>query len=97
MSGPGARTAGPSGCQVRCSSGRRGGELLFQVLTGREERNGVALASDECFSGWGRIFTGRRLCAAIVRLAVDGAIVRAGTESCRLARAKALTVQAAVG
>jgi DNA replication protein DnaC len=31
---------------------RRGAELLFQVLTEREEKNSVAIASNESFSGW---------------------------------------------
>jgi DNA replication protein DnaC len=31
---------------------RRGAELLFQVLTGREEKASVAIASNEAFSGW---------------------------------------------
>ena len=43
---------------------RRGAELLFQVLTEREEKNSVAIASNESFSGWTRTFTDPRLCAA---------------------------------
>ncbi|MBB5790384.1 DNA replication protein DnaC [Jiangella mangrovi] len=31
---------------------RRGAELLFQVLTEREEKNSVAIALNESFSGW---------------------------------------------
>ena len=31
---------------------RRGAELLFQVLTEREEKNSVAIGSNEAFSGW---------------------------------------------
>uniref|UniRef100_UPI0039BEE9F9 hypothetical protein n=1 Tax=Lentzea alba TaxID=2714351 RepID=UPI0039BEE9F9 len=31
---------------------RRGAELLFQVLTEREEENSVAIASNESFSDW---------------------------------------------
>lgn len=30
---------------------RRGAELLFQVLTEREEKNSVAIASNESFGG----------------------------------------------
>ena len=41
---------------------RRGAELLFQVLTEREERNSVAIASNESFSGWIKTFTDPRLC-----------------------------------
>lgn len=42
---------------------RRGAELLFQVLTEREEKNSVAIASNESFSGWTKTFTDPRLCA----------------------------------
>ena len=45
---------------------RRGAELLFQVLTEREEKNSIAIASHEPFSGWTKSFTDPRLCAAIV-------------------------------
>ena len=45
---------------------RRGAELLFQVLTEREEKASVAIASNESFSGWTKTFTDPRLCAAIV-------------------------------
>ncbi|GAA2425445.1 hypothetical protein GCM10010421_10220 [Streptomyces glaucus] len=31
---------------------RHGAELLFQILTEREEKNSVAIASNECISGW---------------------------------------------
>jgi len=40
---------------------RRGAELLFQVLTEREERASVAIASNVPFSGWTRTFTDPRL------------------------------------
>ncbi len=36
---------------------RRGAELLFQVLTEREEQNAVAIASNDSFSGWTKTFT----------------------------------------
>ena len=36
---------------------RRGAELLFQVLTEREETASVAIASNESFSGWTKTFT----------------------------------------
>ena len=36
---------------------RRGAELLFQVLTEREENNSVAIASNESFGGWTKTFT----------------------------------------
>ena len=65
---------------------RRGAELLFQVLTEREEKASVAIVSNESFSGWTKTFTDPRLCAAIVdRLTFDGTIIETGTDSYRLA------------
>ncbi|MGN9919018.1 IS21-like element helper ATPase IstB [Micromonospora palomenae] len=67
---------------------RHGAELLFQVLTEREETNSVAIASNESFSGWTKTFTDPRLCAAIVdRLTFGGNIIETGTGSYRLAHA----------
>ncbi|GGL07877.1 DNA replication protein DnaC [Curtobacterium luteum] len=64
---------------------RRGAELLFQVLTEREEKASVAIASNESFSGWTKTFTDPRLCAAIVdRLTFNGTILETGTTSYRL-------------
>ncbi|MCL6735071.1 IS21-like element helper ATPase IstB [Streptomyces neyagawaensis] len=71
---------------------RRGAELLFQVLTEREEKYSVAIASNESFSGWTKTFTDPRLCAAIVdRLTFLAARTRAHSgpltrheASCRL-------------
>ena len=75
---------------------RRGAELLFQVLTEREEKASVAIASNESFSAWTKTFTDPRLCAAIVdRLTFAGNIIETGTESYRLARAKAGTARPA--
>lgn len=69
---------------------RRGAELLFQVITEREEKNSVAIASNESFGGWTKTFTDPRLCAAIVdRLTFNGTIIETGTESYRLAHTKA--------
>ena len=69
---------------------RRGAELLFQVLTEREKTASVAIASNESFSGWTKTFTDLRLCAAIVgRLTFNATIIETGTESYRLARARA--------
>ncbi|MFD7409405.1 IS21-like element helper ATPase IstB [Streptomyces sp. NPDC059866] len=77
---------------------RRGAELLFQVLTEREEKNSVAIASNESFSGGTKTFTDPRLCAAIVdRLTFNGAIIQTGTESYRLAHTKARASQPAAG
>jgi DNA replication protein DnaC len=68
---------------------KRGAELLFQVLTEREEKNSVAIASNESFSGWTKTFTEPRLCAAIVdRLTFGGHIVETGTDSYRLAKTR---------
>jgi DNA replication protein DnaC len=36
---------------------KRGAELLFQVLTEREEKASVAIATNESFSGWTKTFT----------------------------------------
>ena len=56
----------------------------------REEKNSVAIASNESFSGWTRTFTDPRLCAAIVdRLTFGANIVETGTGSYRLAHARA--------
>jgi DNA replication protein DnaC len=69
---------------------RRGAELLFQVLTEREEENSVAIASNESFGGWTKTFTDPRLCAAIVdRITFGGNIIETGTDSYRLAHTKA--------
>ncbi len=69
---------------------RRGAELLFQVLTEREEKNSLAIASNEAFSGWAKTFTDPRLCAAIVdRLTFGGTIIETGTDSYRLAQTRA--------
>lgn len=68
---------------------RRGAELLFQVLTEREEKASVAIASNESFSGWTKTFTDPRLCAAIVdRLTFNGTIIETGTTSYRLNHAR---------
>ena len=68
---------------------RRGAELLFQVLTEREEKNSVAIASNEAFSAWTKTFTDPRLCAAIVdRITFGATIIETGTESYRLAHSR---------
>ncbi|AXE82641.1 ATP-binding protein [Streptomyces atratus] len=67
-----------------------GAELLFQVLSEREEKNSVAIASNESFGGWTKTFTDPRLCAAIVdRLTFNGTIIETGTDSYRLASTRA--------
>ncbi|MGY3684985.1 hypothetical protein ACVWXU_008608 [Streptomyces sp. TE33382] len=76
---------------------RHGAELLFQVLTEREEKNSVAIASNESFGGWTKTFTDPRLCAAIVdRLTFNGTIIETGTDSYRLATTRARAEQPAV-
>jgi DNA replication protein DnaC len=68
---------------------RRGAELLFEVLTEREERASIAIGSNEPFSLWTKTFTDPRLCAAIVdRLTYNGQIIETGTVSYRLAHAR---------
>jgi hypothetical protein len=63
----------------------RGAELLFQVLTDREEKASVAAASNAPFSEWGQTFTDPRLAAAIVdRLTFNALIIQTGSESYRL-------------
>src|SRR5699024_11766984 len=67
---------------------RRGADLLFQVLTGREVKASVAIASNESFGGWTKTVTDPRLCGAIVvRLTFGGTILETGTDSYRLAQA----------
>ena len=63
----------------------RGAELLFQILTEREERASVATASNLPFSEWGQIIPDPRLVAAIVdRLTFNAHIIETGTGSYRL-------------
>lgn len=69
---------------------RRGAELLFQVLTEHEEKNAIAIASNQSFSAWTDTFTDPRLCAAIVdRLTYNATIIETGTNSYRLAHTRA--------
>ncbi|MBF5080779.1 IS21-like element helper ATPase IstB [Quadrisphaera sp. INWT6] len=68
----------------------RGAELLFQVITAREERASIACASNAPFSEWGATFTDPRLAAAVVdRLTYRGHIINTGTESYRLRSTRA--------
>ena len=63
----------------------RGAELLFQVITEREERASVAVATNAPFSEWAATFTDPRLCAAIVdRLTFNAHIIETGADSYRL-------------
>ena len=63
----------------------KGAELLFQVLTEREERASVAVATNSTFSELGKVFTDARLAGAVVdRLTFRSLIVETGTDSFRL-------------
>jgi len=67
----------------------RGSELLFQILTEREERASVALATNLPFSEWGTVIPDPRLVAAIVdRVTFNAHIIETGTESYRLRATK---------
>jgi DNA replication protein DnaC len=68
----------------------RGAELLFQILTEREEKASVAIGSNLPFSEWGQVVTDPRLVAAIVdRVTFNGHIIETGTESYRLRSTRA--------
>jgi DNA replication protein DnaC len=63
----------------------RGAELLFQIITAREEKASIACASNAPFSEWGTTFTDPRLAAAVVdRLTFRAHIINTGTQSYRL-------------
>jgi len=63
----------------------RGAELLFQILTEREEKASIATASNLPFSEWGKIITDPRLVAAIVdRVTFHAHIIETGSDSFRL-------------
>lgn len=68
----------------------RGAELLFQVITEREERASIAIATNAPFSEWGHTFTDPRLAAAIVdRLTFNANILQTGSDSYRLRATRA--------
>ena len=68
----------------------RGAELLFQIITAREERASIACASNAPFSEWGATFTDPRLAAAVVdRLTFNAHIIATGTKSYRLGASRA--------
>ena len=63
----------------------RGAELLFQIITEREERASIALGSNLPFSEWGTVVADPRLVAAIVdRVTFNAHILETGTQSYRL-------------
>ena len=60
-------------------------ELLFQILTEREERAAIAVATNSPFSEWSKTFTDPRLAAAVVdRITYRAHIIQTGTTSYRL-------------
>lgn len=60
-------------------------ELLFQILTEREERASIAIATNAPFSEWSKTFTDPRLAAAVVdRITYRAHIIQTGTTSYRL-------------
>jgi DNA replication protein DnaC len=62
----------------------RGAELLFQVLTEREEKSSIGLGSNLPFSEWGQIISDARLVAAVIdRVTFNAHIIETGTESYR--------------
>jgi len=68
----------------------RGAELLFQIITAREERASIACASNAPFSEWSATFTDPRLAAAVVdRLTFKAHIIQTGTASYRLRATRA--------
>jgi DNA replication protein DnaC len=67
----------------------RGAELLFQVITEREERASIAIGTNLPFSEWGSVFPDPRLVAAIVdRVTFHAHILETGTQSYRLRTTK---------
>jgi DNA replication protein DnaC len=67
----------------------RGAELLFQVITEREEKASIAIATNLPFSEWGTVFPDPRLVAAIVdRVTFNAHILETGTQSYRLRTSK---------
>ncbi len=67
----------------------KGAELLFQIITAREERASIACASNAPFSEWGQTFTDPRLAAAVVdRLTFHAHIIDTGSRSYRLRASK---------
>jgi DNA replication protein DnaC len=67
----------------------RGAELLFQIITERDEKASIGLATNLPFSEWGSVFPDPRLVAAIVdRVTFNAHILQTGTQSYRLATSK---------
>jgi len=67
----------------------RGAEMLFQIMTEREEKASIALASNLPFSEWGQVFPDPRLVAAVVdRVTFNAHIIETGSQSYRFATSK---------
>jgi DNA replication protein DnaC len=67
----------------------RGSELLFQIITERDEKASIGLATNLPFSEWGSVFPDTRLVAAIVdRVTFNAHILETGTQSYRLRTTK---------
>jgi len=67
----------------------RGAELLFQIITDREERASIGIGTNLPFSEWGSVFPDPRLVAAIVdRVTFNAQIIEPGTQSYRLRTSK---------
>ena len=67
----------------------RGAELLFQIITEREERASIGVGTNLPFSEWGSVFSDPRLVAAIVdRITFNAHILETGTASYRLRTSK---------
>ena len=63
--------------------------MPFQVVTEREERSAISIASNEPFSSRTKTFTDPRLCAAVAdRLTFAGQIIETGSTSYRFAHAR---------
>ena len=76
----------------------RGAELLVQIITEREERASIGLASNLPFSEWGAVVPDPRLVAAIVdRITYNAHILETGTESYRLRTSKTTARRKRVG
>ena len=60
-------------------------ELLFQVLSARQEQKPVIITTNLPFSEWTSVFPDQRLCRALVdRLTHKAHIIETGEQSCRL-------------
>jgi len=70
----------------------QGAELLFQIITERDERASIAIGTNLPFSAWGTVFPDPRLVAAIVdRVTFNAHILETGTQSYRLRTSKTTT------